>query len=580
MRTVTMLDENRPGREPDPGILGAWQRLVEPRDSVTGLEPRRQARLLASLLLIVLLLAATGFLYTALVNLPAKWVSALMQGLVAVGMLLLYILSRTQHYRVVAWIAVGILATVPFGTALFQRGEGAASVVESFIWAVLPILLSSVLLPVWGVLVLAAINIAGLILLPLLVSQARFEHVVLPLGFVAVLSGLVIALTRYRDRLERDRQSVLEESNRELQAIRASLEDRVAQRTADLERRARYLQATSSVGREAQSLLDDPEALLSRVVGLISELFGFYHSGLFLVDPQGQWAELQAASSEGGQRMLARNHRLQVGAQGIVGTVAARGEPRIALDVDEDAAFLANPDLPDTRSEMALPLRARGEIIGVLDVQSTESGAFSGEDVSVMQSLADQVAMAIDNARLFERAEAGVEAERRARGELSREAWQRLLRTESGLGYLDNQQGVYPAGDVWLPEMEEATSRARTTVSQDDGMRLAVPVRIGGQVVGVLDGRKRDGAGAWAPEERTVLETLADQLSAALERARLYRETQRSAARERAIGEITSRVRESLDMDAILQAAVRELGHVLGEAKVEVRLGTGPDMQD
>jgi GAF domain-containing protein len=536
--------------------------------------------LLASLLLVVVLLSATGFVYAVLVNLPEKWVSVLMQGIVAVGMLVLYIASRTQYHRVAAWIAIGILATVPFAVALFQRGEGAASVLEAFVWAFLPVLLSSVLLPLWGVMALAVINVAGLVFLPLLVSQTRFEHIVLSLGFVAVLSGLVIALTRYRDRLERDRQSVLQESNRELQAIRASLEERVAQRTADLERRARYLQATSSVGREAQSLLGDPRALLSRVVDLISEQFGFYHAGLFLVDPQGQWAELQAASSEGGQRMLARNHRLQVGAQGIVGTVAARGEPRIALDVGEDAAFLANPDLPDTRSEMALPLRARGEIIGVLDVQSTEPGAFSEEDVSVMQSLADQVAMAIDNARLFEQAEAGVEAERRARGELSREAWRQLLRAESGLGYLGNQQGVHPAGDVWLPEMEEAASRSRTTVSRDDETRLAVPVLVAGQVIGVLDGRKRAGAGSWAPEERTVLETLADQLSAALERARLYRQTRRSAARERAIGEITSRVRESLDMDAILQAAVRELGQVLGEAKVEVRLGTGPDMQD
>jgi GAF domain-containing protein len=531
--------------------------------------------LLASLLLVVLVLSAIGFVYTASVNLPEKWVSVLMQGIVAVGMLLLYIVSRTQYHRVAAWIAIGILATVPFAVAFFQQGGGASSVLDAFVWAFLPILLSSVLLPLWGVMVLAVINVLGLVLLPMLVSQRRFEHVVLSLGFVAVLSGLVIALTRYRDRLERDRQSVLEESNRELQAIRASLEERVAQRTGDLERRARYLQATSSVGREAQSLLGDPEALLSRVVGLISELFGFYHAGLFLIDPQGQWAELQAASSEGGQRMLARNHRLQVGAQGIVGTVAARGEPRIALDVDEDAAFLANPDLPDTRSEMALPLRARGEIVGVLDAQSTEPGAFSEEDVSVMQSLADQVAMAIDNARLFEQAEAGAEAERRARGELSREAWRQLLQTESGLGYLGNQQGIYPAGDVWLPEMEEAASRSRTTVSRDDGMRLAVPVRIAGQVVGVLDGRKRGDAGSWAPEERAALEVLAEQLSAALERARLYEDTQRSAARERVIGQVTGRMREPLELDDVLRTAVDEIQQALGLEKVVIRVAIG-----
>ena len=157
--------------------------------------------------------------------------------------------------------------------------------------------------------------------------------------------------------------------------------------------------------------------MLSSAVRLISERLDFYHTGLFFVDPSGEWAVLQAASSEGGRRMLERGHRLRVGAQGIVGDVAARGMPRIALDVGRDAVFFDNPDLPDTHSEMAMPLRSRDVVIGVLDVQSRERGAFTPEDIGVLQTLADQVALAISNARLFSEAQEALATQQRVYAE-------------------------------------------------------------------------------------------------------------------------------------------------------------------
>jgi putative methionine-R-sulfoxide reductase with GAF domain len=222
----------------------------------------------------------------------------------------------------------------------------------------------------------------------------------------------------------------------------------VDDRTRELARRTAYLGATTAVVNEAARVLDDPQQLLSRAVSVISEQFGFYHVGIFLLDAQREWAQLRAASSSGGQQMLERRHRLQVGSQGIVGYVAARGEPRIALHVEEDAAFLTNPDLPDTRAEMAVPLRARGEMIGVLDVQSREPEAFSEEDVQVLQALADQVSLAISSARLFVQLEGRLEAERRVYGELTREAWLALLRAQSELGFLSDEQGTVRCGQV------------------------------------------------------------------------------------------------------------------------------------
>jgi GAF domain-containing protein len=360
----------------------------------------------------------------------------------------------------------------------------------------------------------------------------------------------------------------------ESEAQRGRLEDLVAERTRDLARRTDYLAATTAVAHEAASVLGDPQELLSRVVSLISERFGFYHTGLFLLDSSGQWARLRAASSEGGRRMLDRGHRLRVGEQGVVGYVAGRGEHRVALDVGGDAAFLNNPDLPGIRSEVALPLRARGEVIGVLDVQSREPEAFSDEDVSALQSLADQVAVAIDNARLFQQVQESVEAERRAYGELSHEAWRRLVRDQADLGFLSDERDTVPAGDLWRPEMRTALRTGEIALGEDGAPTLAMPIVVRGRVVGVIDGRKRDGADDWTGEEIELLEMLTGQLSIALEGARLYRDAQRLAARELTIGRVTGRMRESLELETMLRTTASEIRRALGLDKIVVRLAT------
>ena len=358
----------------------------------------------------------------------------------------------------------------------------------------------------------------------------------------------------------------------QLEAARANLEVRVEQRTQELARHSSYLEATAAVAREALGTLDVQE-LLSRVVSLISDRFGFYHTGIFLLDPTGQWAELKAASSQGGQRMLERGHRLQVGGQGTVGHVAGQGQARIASDVGADAIFFDNPDLPDTRSEVALPLRVRGQIMGVLDVQSTVPQAFSSDDAAVLQTLADQVALAINNAMLFQQAQASLETERRAYGELGRQAWQEMLRAQAGLGFRRSQEGLAPAGDEWRPEMQTAMQTGKAV--QEQATTLAVPIKVRDQVIGVIDARKPEGA--WTQEQAAVVETLADQLGVALESARLYQDTQRRAAQERLVGQVTARMSETLDMETVLRTAICEMGEALGMAEVEVRMGTPTD---
>jgi GAF domain-containing protein len=357
----------------------------------------------------------------------------------------------------------------------------------------------------------------------------------------------------------------------ELEAHRIRLEEHVTERTRDLEQHSRYLEATVEVARGASSVLDLQE-LLSRVVTLVSRQFDFYHVGIFLLDPSGEWAVLRAANSEGGQRMLVQGHRLRVGQVGMVGYVASRGEPRIALDVGADAAHFDNPELPDTRSEVALPLRARGEIIGVLDVQSAEPEAFSTEDVAVLQALADQVAMAISNARLFEQAQEALKAERRVYGELSREVWRELLGSQPQLSFRSSQQGVFALGDRRWPEMEKALRTGQTALEETGGMSVAMPVKVRGQVIGVVGGRRRGDAGEWTAEEVSLLEVLTEQLSLALDSSRLYQDAQRRAEHERLTSQVTARMRETLDMETVLKTAAEEMRQALDLDRVLVRL--------
>ncbi|RMF33823.1 MAG: GAF domain-containing protein, partial [Chloroflexi bacterium] len=278
------------------------------------------------------------------------------------------------------------------------------------------------------------------------------------------------------------------------------------------ERRARYLEATAELARAVSSLLD-LQTLLDQAVNLISERFGFYHAGIFLVDDAGEWAVLQAANSEGGQRMLARGHKLRVGEQGIVGWVTHAGESRIALDVGEDAVHFDNPDLPDTRSEVALPLKVRDRVIGALDIQSTREAAFSEEDVVVLQTLADQIAVAIENARLFQETQRALEEVQTLHRYYLAQEWEQFTRQRRDLSAEYRRLGVPPLERAWSPEMEIALAQERAVVLSDleaellggdgrgenggDGAgdrftlparsALAVPIKLRGEVVGVLD---------------------------------------------------------------------------------------------
>ena len=350
----------------------------------------------------------------------------------------------------------------------------------------------------------------------------------------------------------------------QLEELVGGLESKVAERTREVEQRSNYLFAASEVGRNVTTILE-PELLIPRIVDLIKQSFQLYYVGLFLVDENNEWAILRAGSGEAGKIMLDRGHRIRIG-EGMIGWCIEHAQARVALRAEQDVVRLATPWLPETRSEAALPLRSRGRVFGALTVQSDQSGVFDDATISVLQTMADQVSIALDNARLYAESEQAVRTLRRSVAEYRRQAWHDIFKERSVFGYHGDVQGVHPVVDDTQPNRSEIPANA------DDPNRILVPLTIRGEVVGIVEARKPQASGEWSGDEVTLMNVLVDQLGVALENARHYEESRRRAELEQMLAQITARVRASADIDQILQTAVQELSEALRVPRGAIRL--------
>lgn len=343
-----------------------------------------------------------------------------------------------------------------------------------------------------------------------------------------------------------------------------SLEQRVEERTAELQdslekgdRRSKQFEAITKV-TQAINTSQNLQELLPQISKVISEQFGFYHVGIFLTDAANQYAVLGAANSDGGKRMLRRGHQLKIGEQGIVGYVTGTGRPRTAKDVGSDAVYFNNPDLPETRSEMALPLKITGQIIGALDVQSRQQNAFTEEDVEVLSTLADQVSLAIQNSRLYEQTQKSLaEAEAVSRQYFS-DTWKTLAQENKVSGYRYTASGTSP---IPLEETPEITSADRKSVT--------VPVIIRGKTIGELSVivPRQEHIKA---DQMDLIHAVADRVAIFAENARLFDETARRAEREHVVSDITAKIRSTNDPQEMLQTAVRELQKALNVSRIDI----------
>lgn len=542
-----------------------------------------RARLINGTAWIILVLLAGSMIPQVRSATPA-FTRYVFPSLMGVTILCLYLLH--QRYLLLS----GILLVVLTWLGVSVQALSAAGVKDVVVVAYIAIALLASLTISWrsgGIVIL--LSMVTVMLLARLEEIGMLTPVIqLPRDYARQLSILFIIIatliyfstTSLRGAVRRARASEesLLNSNKELQELNQNLEQRVSSRTAELElanqrneKRARQFEAIAQVARATTSAMKMQD-LLPRLVQVMSQQFGFYHAGIFLLDEDKEFAILSAATSEGGQRMLQRGHRLAVGQTGLVGFVAATGTPRIALDVGDDAIFFDNPDLPETRSELALPLRAGREIIGVLDVQSKESNAFQPEDMEVLSTLADQVTIAIQNARSFETTQQLLSEAQKTSGAYLQDSWKVLQSQEAHTGYQVIANTLKRLSQpIVSPQINQALASKVTIAESGQKPVFAVPIRLRNDVIGVINIRLSEEQEI-DPDDIDITEAVAERLSLAIETALLLKTTQRRADMERMTSEISGKISSTTQFESILRTAAEELSRALGGSEVIVQL--------
>ena len=461
-------------------------------------------------------------------------------------------------------IVIGFIATALFASILIGWWAGGLTIVASILAA-------------W---LLASLE-TNLLITPTVSTPYIFAR---DLTFILlIVSALIYFSTRNLQTAinqAKESEKKLLRSNEDLYKLNLSLEDRIADSTAELvitnrrnERRARQFEAITQVARVIATV-QDLDTLLPRITQVISQQFGFYHVGIFMWDENHEFAVLVAANSDGGQRMLKRGHKLGIGQTGIVGFVAATGTSRITLDVGADAVYFDNPDLPLTRSEMALPLHVANETIGVLDVQSTEQNVFQEEDTEVLSTLADQVAIAIQNGYSYETTQGLLKEAQKTSVSYLRDSWRALQSREEHLGYIISDNTLKALNKpITSTQINRAISSRETVSETGKTPSLTIPIRLRDEAIGVIDIHIAE-EHEWDADEVDIAQAVAERLSLALETSLLLQTTQRRAQIERATSEISSKISASTQFDTILRTAAEELSRVLGGSEVLVQIQT------
>ncbi|MCJ7435206.1 MAG: GAF domain-containing protein, partial [Anaerolineales bacterium] len=432
------------------------------------------------------------------------------------------------------------LAFIGISLLLFTTRVGVAATILSLIT-----LFSSELLLINGVITISnpEVNVIG--------STGIWitSGTILLLLAVVFLAGLHI--------LRQDFSKAQEQARTTLEALqkeRANLEERVQERTHSLTRKSELLRASSYVSRQAATK-QDVSSLLHSAVELIAEQFGYYHVGIFLLNERGDQAILQAASSDGGKQMLKNDYSISLTKKAdLVAVAVNRNKAQLALDFGEDAAVFDNPLLPATRSQLVIPIVLGNKTSGVLDIQSTESRAFTKDDIDVFQSLVDHIAIAIENARLLNETQTMLMQFESAKIAQINSTWDERAKSKSQ-AYTYTSMGVRPERSL-----------------EEDANSLNVPITLRGHEIGAIALSRKEGED-WDENDQSLVTKIASQASLAIDNLRLLEDAQKSAARDQTLTNVSSRIRETLDMESILQSAAREFQRALNLKEAEIRLG-------
>lgn len=334
--------------------------------------------------------------------------------------------------------------------------------------------------------------------------------------------------------------------------LRRSLEELqygIQQRTAQLEYALRQVRTAAEISTSIVSI-NDTQILLQSVVDLIRERFDFYYVGLFLSDERDEYAILRAGTGEAGEKMIAEGHRLLIGGSSMIGWCIARREARISQEVMSESVRFKNPNLPLTRSEMALPIIGRKKALGALSIQSSQPNAFNQDDILVLQAIADNLATALENAELQSQAQQAIEEIRILNRTYVESSWENALQRHG--------------------ELKAQYRTARSKRKKASLQTIQIPLTLRDNKIGEIEieipGEEL------SEEDLEFINALAVQTTLAIENARLLEETQRSALQEQQLNQLTALFSRAVSIEEILKTAVSEIGKIPGIAEISIRL--------
>jgi len=376
------------------------------------------------------------------------------------------------------------------------------------------------------------------------------------IGYIAnyVASGIitVIAINQFKGAFTRvsDQMQIAYEA---LKVEQVKLEDKVRERTEELETRMtqlRYSATTARVVAEAREIGE----LMDTAVSLMSERFGYYHIGLYVLDEPGKSAYLQASASETGKSLIGQILRLEADRRNPITSAVLNNRPIISSDSDTATTFVKDPNFPLTRSRMVLPLAVRSLVIGFLDLHSDQTKAFSPEDAEILQTLADLTAISFDNVRLLDETRYLLKQLETNTSIQTQMTWSKLT-TRHKPAYQYTPAGVRPIFSHDKRSSEEG---------------LKIPIQLHGQAIGFIKLRRKGLVTTWSEREQVLVEKIAVQVGLALENSRLVDEAQKNALRNQMIANFSSSVRETLDIEAVIRTATTELRNVFDLKEAEI----------